>query len=347
MTAELEKEYWKRCTSLGLKPREKGSVGVERRFSKVLDMTPQHTKGWLMSLKYSEESSWGSPEGLYEDIETEGSKDTFDFDSEVWGKVYRKGNLPRAGDGIAFYHSQKAYFPSPDPYKRRPRISLIGEILDIQLDGNNVKWLKARIRRSDLDSLREKPIVRDETSEHLFSECRIVQGLVATFYEAPPEIWSQFLQEVRGSPIQVSEPSMVDKATSEISEGDLEAISAGFGDAQKNKQVERAAVSFVKDVFKRDGWEVESVEAYKCGYDLLCVKGREEKHVEVKGVSGTRVAFVITEQELNQAKEDKDFCLCVVTAALSQEPMLDQWDGFQVMKAFSFRPLQYVAKLLE
>jgi hypothetical protein len=300
-----------------------------------------------MLLSDSEGSFWGTVAGFYEWIEAEGSEDLIEFESYVWGKLHRKGLSPCSGDGIAFYHTTNAGFPRPDPYKGRPRISLIGELRNITLNGQNVDWLSVRIRRRDLESLRRNPIVRDASTEHLFQRCGMVRGSVATFYEVPPEVWTEFQQKVYSKPLRPSEPDMLQRATPRIDDRELEAIGAGFGDAQKNKQVERAAVAFVKAYFQRNGWHVESVEGEKCGYDLRCRQGHQEKHVEIKGVSGTRVAFVITERELTQAKENPKFCLCVVTAALSQKPRLYQWAGERVLKVFAFRPLRYAAKLLE
>ena len=310
-------------------------------------MASHFQKGWLMLLSDSEDSAWGTVEGFYEWIETEGSENLIEFESDVWGKLYRKGLSPCSGDGIAFYHTTKAGFPRPDPYKRRPRITLIGELRDVIVNGQNVDRLKVRIRRRDLESLRRNPIVRDASTEHLFQRCNMVRGSVATFYEVPPEVWAELRQKVSGKPIRPSKPDMLKRATPQIDDRELEAIGAGFGDAQKNKQVERAAVAFVKASFQHNGWHVESVEGEKCGYDLRCRRGHQEKHVEVKGVSGTRVAFVITERELTQAKENPKFSLCVVTKALSQKPSLYHWEGESILDVFAFRPLQYAAKLLE
>src|SRR4051812_6648218 len=51
-------------------------------------------------------------------------------------------------------------------------------------------------------------------------------------------------------------------------------------------KVERAAVRFVSAWYRREGWKVKSVEAMKCGYDLLCRRTGSAEHVEVKGVAG-------------------------------------------------------------
>jgi hypothetical protein len=146
-----------------------------------------------MLLSYSEGSEWGSVEQFYKWMESKADDtETIEFQVEVWGKLYRKDLKPLPGDGIAFYHTTKARFPTRDPYKRRPRISLIGEILEIVQTGQKVSWLSVRIMRSDLELFRRKPTIRDGVTEHLFQLCGMVHGSVATFYEIPPEVWAEF-----------------------------------------------------------------------------------------------------------------------------------------------------------
>lgn len=48
---------------------------------------------------------------------------------------------------------------------------------------------------------------------------------------------------------------------------------AGFGDYDSNKEVETAAISFVTKLYHAAGWQVDSVEPNKCGFDLLCTHG--------------------------------------------------------------------------
>jgi len=67
----------------------------------------------------------------------------------------------------------------------------------------------------------------------------------------------------------------------------------------KNREVENAAVSFVKAWYKKRGWTVTSVEAQRCDYDLHCVKQNQERYVEVKGVNVPSV--ILTAGEFDQA----------------------------------------------
>lgn len=120
---------------------------------------------------------------------------------------------------------------------------------------------------------------------------------------------------------------------------------AGFGNSETNRKVERAAVRVVTEWYESDNWMVESVEAEKCGYDLLCRKDSEENHVEVKGVQGELVSFIITAAEVKQAQKDSDFVLCVVTAALTDEPNLNIFGGEDFIADFELLPLSYRAIL--
>lgn len=122
-------------------------------------------------------------------------------------------------------------------------------------------------------------------------------------------------------------------------------VGAGFGDPETNRKVERAAVSFVTDWYESEGWTVESVEAEKCGYDLLCRNGAKENHVEVKGVQGELVSFIITAAEVRQAQKDSDFVLCVVTSALTENPKLNLYDAESFVSDFELSPLSYRAFL--
>lgn len=158
-------------------------------------MAQTSPKGWLMLLSDSAESNWGGTEEFYESVTAESeNRDVFEMESEVWGKLNRSGLRPQIGDGIAFYHTSRARFPRGDPHRRRPRVSLLAEITGVEQDGQNICYLKAKIRRVDLDHIRRSPIVRDDDTKHLFEQCGMVPGSVATFYEVSPAVWSELLR---------------------------------------------------------------------------------------------------------------------------------------------------------
>lgn len=118
---------------------------------------------------------------------------------------------------------------------------------------------------------------------------------------------------------------------------------AGFGDPVENKKVERAAIDHVTKDYQLRGWAVESVEPEKRGFDLRCTKGPIEEHVEVKGVRGREVSFIITRGEIKRAKNDSDFVLCVVTSALTNQCKCWSYRRKEFLQEFICEPLAYRA----
>ena len=122
-------------------------------------------------------------------------------------------------------------------------------------------------------------------------------------------------------------------------------VGAGFGSAENNKKVEKAAIEAVARQLKRDGWNVTSVESLNVGYDLLAKKGRKVRNIEVKGVSGSRPNFIITDNEASSAKSDNKWELCIVTNALAKKPTIQRFTAAQFHKKFKLKPISYRAQL--
>lgn len=120
---------------------------------------------------------------------------------------------------------------------------------------------------------------------------------------------------------------------------------AGFGNPITNRKVEKAAIKLVSRQYIDRGWNVRSVEVDKCGYDLLCRKGAVEEHVEVKGIQGEVQSFVITTGEIHQAEKSPHFIICVVTSALSKQPLVDRYTGVEFINKFDLEPSAYRASL--
>ncbi|UYD31097.1 DUF3883 domain-containing protein (plasmid) [Tolypothrix sp. PCC 7712] len=119
-------------------------------------------------------------------------------------------------------------------------------------------------------------------------------------------------------------------------------LGVSFGNYQKNKEVEKAAVDFVRKQY--NGWNIESVERDKVGYDLICTNKSLVENVEIKGVSGNEPAFIITANEVNQANKNPNFVLWVVTSALNS-PKGHRWSGSEMLSQFELKPIQYMARL--
>ena len=87
---------------------------------------------------------------------------------------------------------------------------------------------------------------------------------------------------------------------------------SGGGDPEIKKEVEKAAMQAATRHYKSRGYEVESVEAEKIGWDLEAVKGGEKLRVEVKGISGERISVSLTHNEFKATKQHRpDYRLAV------------------------------------
>lgn len=156
--------------------------------------------GWLYSLTNEDPSHWGDLTNFYEYIgpsTKDRAKGSFVVKSKVWGKMLRKDCDPTPGDGFAFYHSKRANFGANDLYKRKPRISLVSKLEKIKRDGQKVDWIEVSVDISVFDTLRQSPIVRDESTQSIFQGCGIVPGPVASLYPAPHDPWQEIIALVR------------------------------------------------------------------------------------------------------------------------------------------------------
>jgi hypothetical protein len=120
----------------------------------------------------------------------------------------------------------------------------------------------------------------------------------------------------------------------------------GFGDAKTNPLVEKAAIRTVTQRLKHEGWQVTSVERESRGYDLLATRKRGAKlHVEVKGISGEAVQFIMTRNEVETAETDPRFRLMVVTRARTRSAQLRDYHGKELRRRFKLKPLSYSVAL--
>jgi len=118
----------------------------------------------------------------------------------------------------------------------------------------------------------------------------------------------------------------------------------GFGSAEENAEVERRAIEYVRRRYQRKGWHVTSRETENTGYDLECTKGRQVRHVEVKGLSGTGDSLLVTRREYQRMKRDRQFRLAIVANALSRRPRYESYTGRKARRIFEFTPIQYMAR---
>lgn len=153
-----------------------------------------------------------------------------------------------AGDGIAFYHTIRAKFPPKDSHQRRPRISLIGTILDVEQNGQDVTNLRVQVLKSDGQAFRDHPVIRSEATEDLFRHSGMVRGAVASYYRVPAEVWSQFVALGRAS----------ERAQTSLDTDSVRAVST----LEPPLRVEAIVTRVVRDTPR--AVELKKLYAYKC-----------------------------------------------------------------------------------
>ena len=93
-------------------------------------------------------------------------------------------------------------------------------------------------------------------------------------------------------------------------------------DSNLRKAVETSAIQKVQHYYLNLGYEVESKESEKVGWDLEVKRKRTILRVEVKGISGGIISVELTPNEYKKMMQYKDsYRLAIVTNALT-EPVL-------------------------
>ncbi len=167
-------------------------------------------------------------------------------------------------------------------------------------------------------------------------------GQIKTLYAISDKDAKRLIAAARKSGIKTKKPTPKDIGnTKKRLEKSMQG--AGFGSAKDNKIVEQAAMKRAKRFYKNGGYSVKDVSSRNFGYDLLCSKGSNECHVEVKGVKGNKHQFIITERELRILKSDKDYAIALVTSALSKYISITLYERSEVLKVFDFTPIAHIA----
>jgi len=132
----------------------------------------------------------------------------------------------------------------------------------------------------------------------------------------------------------------------QTSEDDLERMTkgGGFGTPEQNKHVEMAAVRYVVRHYRDRDWSVKDVSTKNEGYDLLCKKSGQVRHVEVKGARGDSQQFIITTKELRAWKTDSRYILAFVTNATSAKPSVSFFPRESSRNEFQISPLSFIAR---
>jgi len=113
---------------------------------------------------------------------------------------------------------------------------------------------------------------------------------------------------------------------------------------ERMKAAEKQAIELVIQQYEQLGWAVEFPENPRLGYKFSCFKSEERQDIEVKGLLGNEITFLITAREVQQAEENLNFMLWVVTTTLDQ-PKLQKWTGKEMLAEFQLDPMKYLASL--
>jgi 5-methylcytosine-specific restriction protein A len=154
----------------------------------------------------------------------------------------------------------------------------------------------------------------------------------------PVTIWWRFPDPNNAEEV---EDARRPEAEPEAEEQEAEEQGAGFGAPEENTAVEQAAVAFVTAHYTAEGWAVTSVEVQRIGYDLTCTRQGEERHVEVKGVSGSQPVFMLTEGERHRAATDPRWRVAIVTVALGPNPQLLEVSGADLLDRWTLDPINW------
>jgi len=103
----------------------------------------------------------------------------------------------------------------------------------------------------------------------------------------------------------------------------------------RDKEVERRAVLLVNQYLQGKGWTFRrDRQPDGVGYDLEMSDGSSVRHVEVKGIAGSRLEFNLTPFEWWRACEDHDFLVAAVTDTLDpQKAYVHLLEGRDLMAA--------------
>ncbi len=147
------------------------------------------------------------------------------------------------------------------------------------------------------------------------------------------------------SNISIPQPSY---AIGQIRDSDVddESIEQKLNELATSKEVEQEAIREVTEWYELHGWHVESKEADHIGYDLHCTKGSECRHVEVKGRSQLPDVVLFTVNEWNNAVNDGQFYVAIVSGIGNKRRPMIQWTAQEFQREYEVKPIVYHAKRL-
>ena len=205
--------------------------------------------------------------------------------------------------------------------------------------------LKVRIQ---FDGLIDPPLLRDETEKiRLLKNFRALRGAEGTNFKVPTSVGTAIEELIRRDPRVVRKIKRGVSLLPPLKSVEYkEPVNTGIKRRHQSqahiREVEQAGVEAAIRYFFKLGLSMEEDCQLKgVGYDFVFANKEQRIHVEVKGISGSKIDFNLTPKELRCAKNDRVWKLLVVTDALVA-PKVRLFSGKElIVKAKSIEPSQY------
>lgn len=121
---------------------------------------------------------------------------------------------------------------------------------------------------------------------------------------------------------------------------EIQISGGGFGDPEKRKKVEKAAIDFVTARLIERGFDVHDRQRDNVGYDLLAVKDSGNLFVEVKGTASFQPRFFLSRNESRCSSQHQEWRLFVVSGC-DTAPRLHEFTASEMRQKFTFDPLAW------
>lgn len=136
-------------------------------------------------------------------------------------------------------------------------------------------------------------------------------------------IW--YANDPRDQQLRQQVQEYISKKESEVARSIRDVVAGTTGyqhNIEKRHQIELAAMSAVEKWYRDRGWDTEDVSAQNRGWDIEATRGSSFLRIEVKGFSGSNIAFDLTPREYEQLLANVDsYRVCVVPDALENKPI--------------------------
>lgn len=149
----------------------------------------------------------------------------------------------------------------------------------------------------------------------------------------------QFVDDYQAGDILTHPEEDAEKESAEAIEKAF-ARSKGQGFARTPKErraLEDHSMAAASKHFRHEGFEVEDVSDRR-SYDLLCRRGSEELHVEVKGTTTTGEAIVLTNNEVKHARSPRNACALFILHSIRLKGMKASGGKRRVLQPWRLKP---------